>query len=103
VRRVIGFRAVLAIATVVDCDEIALDFRPGCPGNIELPGVIVTRLQRKPPQGDEGACAKDGRKLQQVSANKYDDRKQRDYKQTSAARHASVQPSYLITRMRNTV
>jgi len=48
---------------------------------IRLPRTIIARLQGKPPQDHNRKCAKDDRKLQQFSANEYDDREQRDYEQ----------------------
>src|SRR5262245_52521762 len=77
-RREIGRRAVVTIPHVVDGDLIAVDLRPRSLGYVRLPWTVIARLQGKPPQKLNSECTKNDRELQQLSANKYDDRKQRD-------------------------
>src|SRR4051812_14439311 len=70
--RVIGFRAVIAVAHIVKSDVVAIDLRPAQFSNVGLPVPIVTGRQGSPPDEDDEKTGENQAELAPESAHKND-------------------------------
>ena len=75
VRRVIGLRAVVTVANIVQGYFVAVDLRPRELRDVELPNGFVARLEAKPPGKN---CAEQNREKRKLSSKRTDQAKNRE-------------------------